>query len=162
MNSINSMTKEECRSAFPKAKWLQPAKSPTMKAECPEKDLQSYANDAITLRHWAYIRFPSVLMGWIHRTAPEWAKRMFFSQVAGKLPDNLIMIPIANGQFLAVKLELKTQDKKGRTVGKLHGKQKNYAEAEGWYIARSPEQINTVLDEIEIKRQKIVNACGKA
>jgi hypothetical protein len=59
------------------------------------------------------------------------------------------MAQVAPGMFLAVKMELKTQDSKGRTVGKTHGKQKHYAEAEEWYIARSPEQINLVLLNIE-------------
>lgn len=155
MTAKNEMSVDTAMMMFPKRKWSQPEPSPTGKAVCPESDLQQYANEAIELRHWTYVRFHSALMGWMKRTAPEWAKRMFFSQVAGKLPDNLILIPLGNGRLYAVKMELKTQDKKGRAVGKLHGKQKNYAEAEGWQIARSPEQINSVLDGIETDIVKI-------
>jgi hypothetical protein len=147
----NQLTIEECKLAYPKKSWFQPDKSKTMKAEIPEKALQTYANDAITLRRWSYIRFSSALMGWLKRNAPEWVQRAFFVNVGGKLPDNLILAQVAPGIFLGVKLELKTQDKQGRAVGKLHGKQRRYAEAEGWYIARSPEQINAVLDDIEKK-----------
>jgi hypothetical protein len=160
MNSINSMTPAECKAAYPKAKWLQPAKSPTMRPECPEAALQTYANDAITLRRWAYIRFDSRLMWWLKANAPGWIQGLFFSQVAGKLPDNVILVPLSPGKFLAVKLELKTQDKKGRSVGRLHGKQRHYAEVEGWYIARSPEQIDAVLDEVQAEAEKIKSTCG--
>jgi len=155
MKPINSMTIEECKMAHPKAKWFQPANSPTMKAECPEKALQVYANDAITLRRWSYIRFSSALMGWLKRCSPDWVQRAFFKQVAGKMPDNLVLVPLGKGRFFAEKVELKTQDKKGRAVGKLHGKQKIYAQAEEWPIARSPEQINAVLDDIEKTVEKI-------
>jgi len=135
--------------AFPKSKWFQPPPSPTLKAECPEADLQEYANDAIALRGWSYVRFESALMGWMYKNAPAWVKGLFFSQVGGKLPDNLILVPLGCGRFYAVKMELKTQDKKGRAVGKLHGKQKRYALIEEWPIPRSPEQINMLLDDIE-------------
>lgn len=151
MKSQNQMTREECKMAFPKAKWFNPPESPTQKAEIPEELLQDYANQAITLRGWTFIRFHTKLLGWIKRNSsvPEWVRKCFFSQVAGKLPDNLIMVQFAPSTFLAIKLELKTQDKKGRSVGRTHGLQKHYAELEDWYIARSPEQINVVLDKTE-------------
>jgi hypothetical protein len=156
---MQTMTVEEYRNKYPtsipKKAWFQPKKSTTMKVEGPESALQKYANDAITLRGWTYIRFETALLGWIKRNAPGWVQGSFFHQVAGKLPDNFLLIPLGGGCFFGVKLELKTQDKKGRAVGKLHGRQKKYAEAEGWYIARSPEQIKSVLDEIEKKVQKI-------
>lgn len=147
----NQMDREECKMAFPKSKWFQPAESPSTKAEIPENLLQDYANEAITLKSWTYIRFHTALLGWIKNNpaVPQWVRKCFFSQVAGKLPDNLIMAQVAPGMFLACKMELKTQDSKGRAVGKTHGKQKHYAEAEEWYIARSPEQINKVLEEIQ-------------
>lgn len=157
------MTKEECRLAFPKSKWFEPPVSPTQKAEIPEDLLQDYANQAITLRGWSFIRFHTKLLGWIKRNpaVPEWVRKCFFSQVAGKLPDNLIMVKIAPSTFLAVKLELKTQDKKGRAVGRTHGLQKHYAELEEWYIARSPEQINNILDKTEALAESIKKLIDK-
>jgi len=137
-------------SALPKKKWFEPDKSPTMKAEMPEDAIQDYANDAIALRGWGYIRFHNSLLGWMKQHAPMWAKKCFFNQVAGKMPDNTIMVQVADGVFLAVKLELKTQDKKGRAVGRLHGKQKMYANREKWFIARSPEQVNSILDKVDL------------
>jgi hypothetical protein len=151
----NEMSVDACRMMFPKAKWNLPEKSKTMKAEMPESALQSFANEAILLRGWQYIRFPSVLMGWIYRTAPEWAKRQFFSQVAGKMPDSTVIVPIGKGLFVGMKLELKTQDKDGRAVGKLHGKQKYYAKQDEWIIARSPEQISEALDKLSLLIEKI-------
>lgn len=143
--------------AFPKKSWLEPAKSKTMKAEMPESALQDYTNDALELRQWAYLRFPDALLGWIRRNAPTWVSCVFFKQVAGKLPDNLILLKLGGGFFLGAKLELKTQDKHGRAVGKTHGKQKRYAEDEEWMIARSPEQINRALDQIEMIRDRILS-----
>ena len=145
----NEMSVDTARMMFPKKSWGQPERSKTMKAEIPESELQKFANEAILLRGWQYIRFSSALMGYLKRSAPEWAQRAFFRQVAGRMPDSIIMVPVAQGMFLTAKMELKTQDKQGRAVGKLHGKQKNYAEAEGWFIARSPEEIDSVLNKIE-------------
>jgi len=141
---------------FPKKKWSEPVKSPTMRAETPESDLQEYANSALEARGWAYLRFPDSLLGWIRRNAPTWVSCVFFKQVAGKLPDNLILLKLGGGFFLGAKLELKTQDKKGRAVGKTRGKQKRYAESEEWMIARSPEQINAALDRIEHVKERIM------
>jgi hypothetical protein len=159
MKPKNQMTPEECKMAFPKASWFKPQKSPTMRVEASEAQLQVYANDAIILRGWSYLRFPDGFLRWMKLNTPEWIQAVFFGQIGGKMPDNLIMIPLGNGQFFAVKMELKTQDKKGREVGKLHGKQKRYAEVEEWYIVRLPEQINAVLDEVEKKVQKIKEIC---
>jgi hypothetical protein len=156
----NQMTKEECKMAFPKSKWFQPQESPITKAEIPENLLQDYANQAITLRGWNYIRFHTALLGWIKNspTVPQWVRKCFFSQVAGKLPDNLIMVQVAPGMFLAVKMELKTQDSKGRAIGKTRGKQKHYAESEEWYICRSPDKINEALEKISKSSEMVKKA----
>lgn len=140
---------------FPKKSKMQPGKSKTMKAEVPEAALQKYANDAIELKRWDYIRFDNWFMTWMKLNAPAHVQAHFFSQVGGKLPDNLILVHLGKGHFLGTKLELKTQDKKGRAVGKLHGRQKHFALTEDWPIARSPEQINAVLEEIEKLEGKI-------
>jgi hypothetical protein len=154
---LNQMTVDEFKLAYPKKKWSKPERSKTGKAECSEDNLQNYANDAITLRQWAYLRFPNRFMAWMKLNTPPWIQAVFFGQVGGKMPDNFILAPLGNGLFIGLKLELKTQDKKGRAVGKTRGKQKHYAESEGWPIARSPEQINTELDKFEtiLKKMKI-------
>lgn len=141
--------------SIPKRSWFEQKQSPTTKTELPEATLQEYANEAITLRRWQYIRFPDAILGWIKRNSPPWVAMSFFRQVGGRLPDNLVMVQVAPGLFLSAKLELKTRDKRGRPVGKTRGKQKRYAEAESWYIARSPEEINSALDKINEAAEKI-------
>jgi hypothetical protein len=55
---------------FPKKSKMQPGKSKTMKAEVPEASLQKYANDAIELKRWDYIRFDNWFMTWMKLNAP--------------------------------------------------------------------------------------------
>jgi hypothetical protein len=157
MNPKNEMSVSACRMAFPKAKWVGKTASKTGKAVIPENSLQSFANEAIAWRKWIYVRFHNKLLWWIktNEHVPEWVKALFFGQVAGKMPDNLIMVQVGPGCFLSFKLELKTQDSQGRAVGKLHGKQKTYALEEKWFIARSPEQITEVLDKIQHLSERV-------
>lgn len=163
----NRMSVEEYREMInnnpgmiPKKSMLSPERSKTMKAEMPESALQKYANDAIELKKWDYIRFDDWFMTWMRLNAPIHVQKHFFSQIGGKMADNFIKIELGGGQFYCVQLELKTQDKKGRAVGQLHGKQKRFAQAEGWMIARSPEQINKALEKIEKIAEKIKNLCS--
>jgi hypothetical protein len=151
------MSLSSCKMLLPKKKWFGPEVSKTGKVIIPEDCLQRYANESIFLRKWVFIRFPNALLGWIKNNpnVPEWVKCVFFGQVGGKLPDNLIMIPVAPGCFFSVKLELKTQDANGAVVGKLRGKQKTYGEAERWFIARSPEQIEEILNKISVMSEKV-------
>jgi hypothetical protein len=151
----NEMTIDEFKMAYPKKKWSQPERSNTMKAECSESQLQTYLNELLELKGWQYLRFPDGFLRWMKLNAPSWIQAIFFHQIGGRMPDNLILLPLKKGMFLTLKLELKTQDKKGRAVGRTHGKQKRYAEFEEWPIARSPEQINTELDKLENILQKI-------
>lgn len=161
--SKNEMTVEDYRKAvesgtiaFPKKGKLQAGKSKTMKAVCPESALQIAANDLINLKRWAFIRFDNWFLGWMRRQEVKYQKH-FFGQVGGKLPDNLILVELGEGFFLGCKMELKTEDSKGRAVGKLHGKQKHYALKEGWQIARNTKQIEEILQRIEIYAEKIKN-----
>lgn len=142
--------------AFPKKSLLQQGKSKTMKAVCPESALQVAANDLINLKRWAFIRFDNWFLGWMRRQEIKYQKH-FFDQVGGKLPDNLILVELGEGFFLGCKMELKTEDSKGRAVGKLHGKQKHYALKEGWQIARNTRQIEEILQRIENYAEKIKN-----
>lgn len=157
----NEMTVEEYQKAvkegtvaFPKKSKLQPGKSKTMKAVCPESALQVAANDLISLKRWAFIRFENWFMWWMRKQEIKYQKH-FFDQVGGKLPDNLILVELGEGFFLGCKMELKTEDSKGRAVGQLHGKQKHYANAEGWQIARNTKQIEEILQDIEDRAEKI-------
>ena len=127
-----------------------------MKAVCPESSLQKAANKLIDLKHWAYVRFEDWFLRWIKLNAPSHVAAHFFTQVGGKMPDNLILVELGEGYFLGCKMELKTEDSKGRAVGRLHGKQKKYAESEGWPIARNAKQIEEVLEKIEVFHKKIM------
>jgi hypothetical protein len=160
----NEMTVEDYKKAvesgtiaFPKKSKLQPGKSKTMKAVCPESALQKAANDLIELKRWAFVRFEDWFLTWIRLNAPVHVAAHFFGQVGGKMPDNLILVELGEGYFLGCKMELKTEDSKGRAVGRLHGKQKRYANAEGWQIARNTKQIEEILQRIEIYAEKIKN-----
>lgn len=139
---------------IPKKSKLQgPSKSKTMKAICPESELQKAANQLIELKKWDYIRFPDWFIRWMKFNPPSHVSAEFFKHVGGKMPDNFILIPLGEGMFFGVKLELKTEDEKGNAVGKLHGKQKKYALKEEWMIARNTKQIEEVLSVIEKKLQ---------
>lgn len=133
---------------LPKKKWLGTQKSKTMKAERPESDLQEHANRMVDHFEFKHIHWPHSFLEWMKNNAPQDVRKVFFAQVGGKMPDNIIMVPIGTGMFLAVTLELKTQDKQGRAVGTLHGKQKKYARIDGWHIARSKEQIDEIMNRI--------------
>ena len=134
---------------IPKKSNLNPPKSKTMKSMVSEDMLQKATNDLIELKRWWFIRFENWFLRWMRHEAPVQYSKHFFGQVAGKFPDNLIMVELGHGMFLGVKLELKTEDAKGRAVGKLHGKQKNYAEKEGWFIARNTREVERILSKIE-------------
>ena len=140
--------------AIPKKKWKEPARSKTMKAEVPESALQKYADEILELKKYRSLRFPDGFLGWIKLKAPLHIKKIFFSIWGGR-PDNTFMIPLGSGYYLAVPMELKTQDKKGRAVGRLHGKQINNARNEEWFIARSVDQINDVIKRAEETALKI-------
>lgn len=143
--------------AFPKKSLMQQGKSKTMKAVCPESALQVAANDLILLKGWKFIRFPDWLLRWIVLNAPVHVRKCFFDQVGGKFSDNIIQVDLGEGFFLGCKMELKTEDSKGRAVGQLHGKQKHYAKEEGWQIARNTKQIEEILKKIENYAEKIKN-----
>jgi hypothetical protein len=136
---------------IPKRSKLLPPKSKTMKAVCPESELQKAANQLIELYKWDYIRFDDWFMTWMRMNAPPHVQKHFFSQIGGKMPDNFVRVTLGKGFFLGCAIELKTEDKKGRAVGQLHGKQKRYALAEEWQIARNTKQIETILELIKEK-----------
>lgn len=139
---------------IPKKSMLQPKQSKTMRSVLPESALQKVANELIELKRWWFIRFENWFLYWMRQQEPKYQKH-FFGQVAGKLPDNLIMVELGKGMFLGVKMELKTEDAKGKAVGKLHGKQKRYAEKEDWIICRNTNEIVAALEQIECVAEKI-------
>jgi hypothetical protein len=133
--------------AFPKKKDSDPEKSPTMKAEVPEFELQQFANDMIEALGFQNIRFSEELQGWMKKHAPKEVRDEFFRECAGKWPDNTVLADLGGGHYFALKMELKTQDKEGRKVGELHGKQKDYAD--GWKILRSKGDIEKELNYVK-------------
>ena len=121
--------------------------------EMPESALQTYADELLELKGLKSIRIPDGMWRWIAANAPEGVKK-WWRWLFGGWPDNLILIPCGK-YLLAVPIELKTQDKKGRAVGALHGKQKHNAEAEKWTIARSPEAFRGAVERAEKDAEKI-------
>jgi hypothetical protein len=140
-------TGEKNMMSFPKKKWSQPKESPTMKAEIPEESLQIFADEYYTIKRIRFIRIPDFFFRWMNVKAPI-GVRKFFCGMFGGYPDNLLLLPIGK-YMLAVPIELKTQDAKGRAVGKLHGKQKHNAEEQNWIIARNQEQIMEATEKAE-------------
>lgn len=146
--------------AFPKRKWTDPQGSGL--PECAESELQQYADELLAWKHYRFIRFPDGILRYIKLNTPDWFSAAFFKCFGGR-PDNTVFIPLIDGYFLSFNLELKTQDKKGRAVGRLHGKQIGNAKDEGWFIARSPEAISAVIEKAEqfVERIKKIVAGGK-
>lgn len=131
---------------FPKRKWSQPDRSKNMVAECPEDLMQQAVDEYLELKRIDYIRIPDSFFSWIARNAPEHIK-IFFRKIFGGRPDNTCLIPLGDGLALALLLELKTRDAKGRAVGRTHGKQKR--EEEYWKICRSVDEAMAEIDRFE-------------
>jgi hypothetical protein len=139
--------------SFPKKSWGQPIESPTMKAEIPEASLQVFADEYYQIKRIRYIRIPDGIFRWIAVHASEGVKK-WFRYTFKAMPDNLLLLPLGK-YMLAVPIELKTQDKKGRAVGKLHGEQKHRAEEENWIIARNQQQIMDATEQAERDAEEI-------
>lgn len=138
---------------YPKKKWIEPKNSVTKIPECPEDSLQVFANEYLKLQKIDYFRIEDSFFRWVKMRASVTVQKWFFGMFGGR-PDNTCSIPI--GPYsLTLNLELKTQDSKGRAVGKLHGKQKNRSRSQGWVIARSPEAIMKVVETFENDAQKL-------
>lgn len=139
---------------FAKKKWSEPDESPTKRAVVPEKYLQSFADQYLALQRIRSIRVPDKLFNWINGFAPSWVKKLF-NKAFGGLSDNTCLIRIAESYSLALHLELKTEDTKGRRVGKLHGKQKPNARNQGWKIARNQNEIQAAIDKFIDDAEKL-------
>lgn len=154
------MTVDYSSFALPKKKWLNPEKSKTMKAECPEDKLQKFANEYLDTFRIKYFRISDDMWTGLKLVCTGkfiWLFKKFGDMFGGRLPDNLVYVPLGEKYWLVMPMEIKTQDKKGRAVGKLHGKQKNNAVNDNWVTVRSPEQIqeackNLIKDSEKIKR----------
>jgi hypothetical protein len=123
---------------FPKKKWSQPqGESGTVNV--PESEIQAFADDLLACKpHIRNIRIPDSFFRWVKMNAPQHIQKWFCGMFAGQ-PDNTMLIPIGSGYSLAMEMELKTQDAKGRAVGKLHGKQKHHEK--DWRICRSTQEV---------------------
>ena len=136
---------------FPKKKWGNP-ESKTMKAIVPENAIQKAVDDYLNLKRLQFYRIPDGIFRWIKMKAPIGIQKWFFGMFGGK-PDSTVLIPIGNGIALALLLELKTEDKKGRAVGKLHGKQKHHEDE--WIICRNVDSAIKTIDEFEKTAEKV-------
>lgn len=142
------------RMRFPKRSWSEVPLSPTGHADMPESALQTFADQYLELRRLKYIRIPDEFFRWIKMHAPARVQKWFF-HVFGGFPDDLILISMGK-YMLAVPMELKTQDEKGRAVGRLHGRQKRNARDENWIVARSTNQIQDAIAAAEEEAKKIM------
>jgi hypothetical protein len=134
---------------FPKRKWSAPKRG--SKPECPEALLQKQAEEELQLRGIQYMRIDDGFWRWLHMAASQlsagrhlrWFRWMF-----GGWPDLTCFIPIKGKPYsLCLHLELKTQDEKGRAVGRLHGRQKTQSRRLPWQVSRSSRQTDEILLE---------------
>lgn len=131
---------------------MQPEQSPTMQAECPEKLIQGAVDEYLVLKRIKFYRIPDSFFRWIKMKSPIGVQKWFFGMFGGQ-PDNICIIPIGNGLALTLLLELKTQDKKGRSVGRTHGKQKH--EEYNWIICRSVDSAIETINKFEETAEKV-------
>lgn len=132
---------------LPKKKWSQPEESKSMKAECPEELIQGAVDEYLALKRIKNYRIPDGFFRWIKMKAPIGIQKWFFGVFGGK-EDNTCVIPLGNGYGFTLMLELKTQDKKGRAVGQLHGKQRR--SGDDWKICRSVDSAVEEINKFEI------------
>ena len=139
--------------AIPKKTWGKP-RSKTNKAQYPEAVLQKAVNEWLELKKIRYLRFPDWFLTWMRLNTPRHVGAEFFRVWSG-MPDNIPLIKITDGISLAVWIELKTEDKKGREVGRLHGKQKNKSKEDGWFVCRNLKSFESVMEKTTKIAEKI-------
>lgn len=138
----------------PKKSWGRKPRSHTMKVEASEKDIQKGVDDYLQLKRIDYIRIPDGVFAWIHYNATKSFQKWFNGTFGGR-PDNTILYHLTGPYGLYMALELKTQDSKGRAVGKLHGKQKHHAD--DWKICYSIDEAIEAINEFEKMAEKVKN-----
>jgi hypothetical protein len=137
--------------SFPKKRWLSVPDSTTGKAEVPEDDIQSFTDELLQYkRHIRSIRIPDSFFRWIKMNAPAGVQKWFFGVFGGQ-PDNTLLVQLGDGWVFGLELEHKTQDSKGRAVGRLHGKQKHHQ----WRIARSTKAAEEWIAELEEMAEQV-------
>lgn len=136
----------------PKKKWSEPEKSRTMQSECPEELIQAAVEKYIKIKRIDFFRIPDGFFSWVIINAPKNVGKWFCRMFGGK-PDITLFEPIVPGVALSLLLELKTQDKKGRAVGKLHGRQNHHKN--DWIICRSVDQAKNVIDRFQKRANEI-------
>lgn len=144
MTEMNEKTiaKNYSAMAQPKKKWLKPDKSPNKSPAIYEDEIQSLTDSFLLGEHLYYIRLPDQFYEWLLRWAPQSIKSYIIWMFGGRC-DNTVIYPIGKGLALTLLLELKTEDKKGRTVGETHGKQKK--NENDWIICRNIDQVKRVV-----------------
>ena len=117
-------------------------KKPKAKIEgvAKEDDLQSFTDDYLDIRHLKNYRIPNKFFAWLNGYAPAWAKAAFNKVFAG-FPDNLVLIRVSDKYCLCLNLELKSK------LGSLHGRQKANARDYSWQIARTHNEVETIVQE---------------
>lgn len=146
---------------FRKKIWDRPDKSKTMISEVPECELQSDTEEFLDDLGLRYVHIPNFFFLFLEKHAKQSVYDWFVDLFGGR-PDIVLEYPICEGIAMTLLMELKTQDKKGRLVGKLHGKQKHHVD--DWVICRSMEQVITTVDKFIItceKMKKIMNGLMK-
>lgn len=131
--------------AFPKP---QRKKRRKAVAECKESDLQIAADDYLQYKQIRFFRIPDNFWKWFHVNATQPILK-WFRWAFGGMADNTCFIPISDKYSLCLHLELKTQDKKGNQVGKLHGRQKVEARELPWQIATNTNKIVEIINKFE-------------
>lgn len=135
---------------FPKKKWSEPEVAPRNQPEIEEDLLQRFADEYMDTCRIKRFRFTDKMWAGLKlltNNKPKWQWLLIQFRLAfgGKMPDCMIYERMSDRYSMMFPLELKTQDNKGRQIGKLHGRQKVFGKDDGWTIARSPENIESEL-----------------
>lgn len=118
--------------------------------QVPEIALQQQINDLLDAYQIKYIRIPDGIWKWLQFNAPYGVLK-YFQKTFGGIPDNVCIVPISDKYNLSLCSEIKT------TIGKLHGKQKQWNNDVSVQILRSTtENLNSVM---EYKKQ--IEKCKK-
>lgn len=134
---------------FPKKKWGDTPESLSGIAEAPESSIQSFTDDYLGWTKIPYFRFTDKMWKGLQKLTEnegwQWLWKEFRKAFGGKMPDNVCYQKVSEHYSLMFPMELKTQDIHGKAVGKLRGRQKNFAPRDGWAVLRSSKAVEESL-----------------
>jgi len=120
-------------------------RKPPKKAKTLEKEIQAYVDWKIKNEGWPCIRIPDALYKAVFRAGNNIPPHVgnIISQYLTGLPDNIVCLGMGTRFFLGCSVENKSD------VGKLHGKQKEWARKLNTNLVRTRPEIDRILKQME-------------